>query len=369
MADETKPQSGFLLLADISGYTSYLAKSELNHAHEVISDLMDLITGHLKPVFSIAKLEGDAVFAYVASAGVPRKEQILETIEATYVAFRNRILGVHRRTTCECNACRTIPTLDLKFVLHYGSYVKRLMAGTPDLVGTDVTIVHRLLKNSVSRSTGWNAYTLLSDAACGELEISTGGLHASVEQYEHLEPVAAYSFDLHDRFKEITSERNVLVRVADPDVSLELLVRAPVPVVWEWLNDPAKRGITDEATITVQKRVNGRIKEGATFHCAHGKNVAMEEIVEWKPFSSFAFEHHESFGTILFVFDLHPEGDTVRVLVRLKFEPRFRLLRPFSKPIAKLMAKAARMDRQFDRVRVFAEQEWNSHSPEMLVPA
>ena len=369
MPEEMKPQYGFLLLADISGYTAFLAKSELDHAHGIISDLMDLITGHLKPMFSIVKLEGDAVFAYASADSVQRKEHILEAIEATYVAFRNRIQAVHRRTTCGCKACGSIPTLDLKFVLHAGSYVKRLMAGTSDLVGTDVTIVHRLLKNSISGATGWHAYVLLSNTAREEIALPATHLHHSIEEYEHLEPVETFSFDLQERFNEIVSERRILAKVADPDLTFDILVHAPAPVVWEWLNDPDKRGITDEATITVQTRVNGRIREGATFHCAHGKSVAMEEVVEWKPFSSFAFEHHESFATLLFVFDLIPEGENVRVSVRLKLNPRARFLQPFSKPIARLLAKIIRMQRQFDRFRQYAEEDWSRRLSVPSIPS
>jgi len=36
-------QHGYLVLADISGYTSYLAGTELEHAHEVLTELLETI--------------------------------------------------------------------------------------------------------------------------------------------------------------------------------------------------------------------------------------------------------------------------------------------------------------------------------------
>jgi len=45
MTDQT--QHGYLLLADISGYTSYLSKVELDHAHEILTDLLESIVNRV----------------------------------------------------------------------------------------------------------------------------------------------------------------------------------------------------------------------------------------------------------------------------------------------------------------------------------
>src|SRR3954468_7142833 len=119
MTDE-KMQHGYLMLADISGYTSYLAGTELDHAHEILSDLLETIVGSLKTLLTISKLEGDAVFGYVPEASVRRGETLFELVEGTYPAFRDRREALRRRTTCTCNACRAIPSLDLKFITHFG---------------------------------------------------------------------------------------------------------------------------------------------------------------------------------------------------------------------------------------------------------
>ncbi|MBI2619427.1 MAG: DUF2652 domain-containing protein [Ignavibacteriales bacterium] len=366
MAEQSVARQGYLLLADISGYTSYLAAAELDHAHEVVSDLLELITARLSPVYLIAKLEGDAVFAYAPAESVSRPEQILEAVEATYVAFRNRLEAANRRTTCSCKACRSIPALDLKFVVHFGTYVRRRIAGAPDLVGSDVNIVHRLLKNSIGRVTGWNAYVLLSDSARTQINIEPSGLHQGTEEYEHLERITTYAFDLHRRYAEISSERRILQKLGEPDFRYTISVKAPLPVVWEWLNDPVKRKITDKADVSIEKRVGGRIKEGATFHCAHGENVSVEEVVEWKPYSSFALEHRESFGTILFVHDLIQEGDGVRVELRAKMFPRLRFLKPFARMLMKIGAKRLGFEEQLERFRTSAEIDWEHRSEELV---
>ena len=59
-----KTQSGFIVIADITGYTSYLRESELEHAQEILQSLLELLIGHTKPPMVISRLAGDAVISY-----------------------------------------------------------------------------------------------------------------------------------------------------------------------------------------------------------------------------------------------------------------------------------------------------------------
>lgn len=44
----TDTQSGFLLLADISGYTAFLNESELKHARDTLTDLLGRLFLYLR---------------------------------------------------------------------------------------------------------------------------------------------------------------------------------------------------------------------------------------------------------------------------------------------------------------------------------
>src|ERR1041385_4606093 len=116
-------QHGYLVFADISGYTSFVAGTELDHSYEILSDLLETICMQIEKLLTIHKLEGDAVFAYVSEATICRGETILELVEATYSAFRDRQTNIRRATTCTCRACQHIPSLDLKFIVHHGDYI------------------------------------------------------------------------------------------------------------------------------------------------------------------------------------------------------------------------------------------------------
>ena len=112
-------ESACLLIADISGYTGYLAGVEIDHAQDILADLMGTIVSALRPGFRLAKLEGDAAFTYAITDRIDGS-LLLDTIERCYFGFRRRRRDVRQATSCECNACVRIPDLNLKFVVHHG---------------------------------------------------------------------------------------------------------------------------------------------------------------------------------------------------------------------------------------------------------
>jgi hypothetical protein len=159
----TKTESACFVIADISGYTSFLAGVELDHAHDIIADVMDTVVRRLRPPFRFAKFEGDAAFFYAVNDKVDGS-LLQDAIESAYFAFRKRLRNIKQATSCECSACRNMQNLDLKFVSHHGEFIKHRMAGREELAGRDVIVVHRLLKNAVNERLGGHAYALYSDA-------------------------------------------------------------------------------------------------------------------------------------------------------------------------------------------------------------
>ncbi len=142
-----KPETACFLIADISGYTSFLAGVELDHAHDIIADLMDTVVRRLRPPFRLAKFEGDAAFFY-AVADKLDGSVLQDAIESAYFAYRKRLRNIKQASSCECKACSRMQGLDLKFVSHHGEFIKHRMAGREELAGRDVIVIHRLLKNA-----------------------------------------------------------------------------------------------------------------------------------------------------------------------------------------------------------------------------
>lgn len=204
--------SGLLVLADIGGYTSFLRSVEEAHrddafangavppAYALVSSLLDGIIETLVPPFTLSKLEGDAVFAWAGDdAAPPRGAALLACLAACHADFHRRLDGVGEVWGCRCDACARVDALELKFVVHAGSFVVQSIGGGTELIGAEVVMAHRLLKSGASVLVGHGAYALFSDAAVRRYDVPTYDAQALVETYEHYAPVNLHVFALAER--------------------------------------------------------------------------------------------------------------------------------------------------------------------------
>ena len=292
---EPRTQHGYLLLADLSGFTAFLSASELEHAHDVLGELIELIIGRLTPGLQLIEVEGDAVYVYAPELALPSGEELLRLIDDTYVAFRDRVDAIQRHSTCPCNACRSVLLLDLKFIAHFGEYILQEVAGSRKPLGSDVNLVHRLLKNSVGEATGWRAYALLTQPAVERLAIPTQGMHVQVQTYESLPPTRTFSFDLHARYEALTAARHVVVPPEQSDLRFTFELPVPPADAWDWLNDPMKRTRWEGLPVEASRSAAGRKGVGTATHCMHGSKVrVIQTILDWHPFEYFTYEFQES---------------------------------------------------------------------------
>jgi hypothetical protein len=202
---ERKTQTGYLVLADISGYTSFVAQTEIEHADMALSFLLETIVEKIGGLLTIGQLEGDAVFAYIEESKLQEAKSLVELIDQTYLAFREKALALYSQATCPCKACRALPTLDLKFMVHHGEFLIQQVAGTKHLLGTDVNLIHRLAKNHVSESTGWKGYAMFTDQVVERMQYNKDNFFKQSESYEHLGNVETYCMDMHVRYEEMKS--------------------------------------------------------------------------------------------------------------------------------------------------------------------
>ncbi len=285
-------ESGCLALADISGYTSYLAGAELDHAQDVLEDLTNTVVRALAPPMKLSKLEGDAVFVYMPGNRVDAS-MLLDTLDAAYFAFRRRQDAIDRATQCDCNACILIPRLDLKFVAHHGRFGRQHVGGGEELSGSDVILVHRLLKNRVPEAIGHHGYALYTDAVVAAMGVDPDALRMRRhgEEVEDMGPVEGWIQDLHERWTEERERRRVKVGagVAASVTSYDL--PAPRPVAWSYLTEPSLRTAWTPGVQRIdQATPDGRRTTGTRNHCVHGKDVVLEEILDWRPFDYYTME-------------------------------------------------------------------------------
>ena len=298
-------ESACLVIADISGYTGYLAGVELDHAQDILLDLMSTIVSALRPGFRLAKLEGDAAFMFSIAEKLDGS-LLLDTIEHCYFGFRRRRRDVQQATSCTCNACVRIPDLNLKFVVHHGAILRQRVAGLEELLGPDVILAHRLLKNEVFASTGIEAYALFSQQCVDvmDVDVSALGMRPSSERYEHVGDVQVWIHDLDRRWAEEEARTRVVVDERQAVYQFDMPTSAPPQVLWEFVTAPGRRlgwqlGVTGVEVIATGNRRG----VGATNHCLHGSEAKIEEVLDWHPYDYFTFRNTMSteMGPITFV--------------------------------------------------------------------
>jgi uncharacterized protein YndB with AHSA1/START domain len=353
-----KPELAYFVIADISGYTNFLAGVELDHAQDIIADLMNTMVKGLRPPFRLAKFEGDAAFVY-AVADKADGSVLQDTIETAYFKFRRRLRDVKQASACECKACVAMGNLDFKFVVHHGEMVKQRMGGREELAGRDVILVHRLLKNNVSEKLGGRAYALYSDAALQTMGVDPLA-HGLVEHRETIDiigDVKLWLRDLDEAWRTENERADVEVAPADAHMIWAFDLAAPRHTAWEYFAVPAQRQKWWPADAINETLGDKRRGVGAVNHCMHGKDANIEEVLGWRP------PDHFTTSTLLpiqgapkivwtYAFQDGPNGGT-------HIEMRFAKPKPKDKAFVDQAAVKfkERVNEAFERLRGMLERE------------
>jgi hypothetical protein len=279
-------EQGCLLLADITGYTQYMGGTELTHAEDVVSDLLETIVGSIEPAFQLSKLEGDAAFAYAALESV-NPSMMLDTVESAYFGFQQRLRDIAHATACECNACIRIPDLDLKFFVHDGEYVVRRIARSEELTGPDVILVHRLAKGTAGTTIGRRGYAVYTKPTLDAMAMDPAalGFLPHTEEFTDVGRIEVFVQDLQARWAMEQERSQEYVTEADAVHQVSIETAAAPQVVWDHLTDPVKRLQWQRHVTDVLPMTEGRRGVGSINHCMHGPDVIVEHVADWRPFS------------------------------------------------------------------------------------
>ena len=282
-----KPEPACLAIADITGYTRFLAGAELDHAQDILADLMSTVVTSLRPTLRLAKLEGDAVFVYAMTDAIDGPV-LQDTIDRSYFAFRRRLRDIRQASSCECNACILVPDLDLKFVLHHGQVVLQRIGTSEEIVGSDVIVVHRLLKNRITEATGIGAYALYTDACMAAMRLddpSAAGMVRHDEAFDDVGDIGGWVVNLRAAWAAEQERTRLIVESKDALRTYVATIHAPRAIVWEHLTSPRLRPQWQHGVDAVvrDEGPEGRRGIGTVNHCIHGKDVVIEEVVDWEP--------------------------------------------------------------------------------------
>ena len=196
MKDDTR--EAVLMIADISGYTKFMTANQtaLGHGQFVITELLKTVLKEAQLPLMISKLEGDAVFFFLETSDekqgkTAKTEYLLTKMNRMVSLFHSKIAELIASNLCPCGACQHIDRLRLKIIVHRGQALFYQIDRFMELSGSDVILVHRLLKNTLMQE----EYILLSEPAFKEFALPPGTLVTEgVESYENFPTIKTYSF-------------------------------------------------------------------------------------------------------------------------------------------------------------------------------
>jgi hypothetical protein len=107
---------------------------------------------------NVSEIEGDAILFY-REGEPPQPGEISKQIKQMFINFHSYLQIIERDTVCQCGACRTASKLTLKFFIHFGEIGISKIREHTKLMGKNVIIAHRLMKNDINS----DEYLLMTD--------------------------------------------------------------------------------------------------------------------------------------------------------------------------------------------------------------
>ncbi|WP_418602842.1 DUF2652 domain-containing protein [Hwangdonia sp.] len=193
-------QSPMLIcIPDISGFTQFMSETDSDLSSKIIPALLNKIIYSNEIGLKVSEIEGDAVLFYKAGKLPPLKILVNQCIYF-YKEFYKQ-LHILKVTHDNNEDSHKIPkTLGLKIILHYGHEIDTVQIGKHiKLMGEDVIIAHKLLKNKVPK----DEYLLISENLLRQYDMNEldnnlywGDLKKGENVYEHLGEINYTYIDL-----------------------------------------------------------------------------------------------------------------------------------------------------------------------------
>lgn len=196
-SSDAESQRVVLMIADIGGYTDYMLTHRMSLAHaEVCSARLLKKVIDAAGDFDLIEIEGDAAF-------LSRKADSLE--DGAVAATTKAAVVMHRAfhkerqhvasNLCPCANCVQADNLKLKFVAHIGEVATQTINKRRKLVGIDVILVHRMLKNPVEAP----EYVLFSEELYRTgAAVLPGTVQEISQDLEGIGPVREYFVGIED---------------------------------------------------------------------------------------------------------------------------------------------------------------------------
>lgn len=273
---------GTLLIPDISGFSEFVSGVELSHSQHIIAELLEIILDANILGFEVSEIEGDAVLFY-RFGSPPSLPALQRQAEIFYLKFHEYLQQIKRDTVCKCGACQNVGKLTLKIIAHHGEIALTKIKGRFKLIGKDVIVAHRLLKNEVPSA----EYLLLSEPllqASGEK--TPAALQKYCVSYPHLGEFVVYAHSMSYLRLQIppSPEPHFPMRYPNPIVVAKK-VDAPMEIVHNLLFNFERMREWNPGLIKVEYDSNKPLRLGRSHTCVFedsSAEITLAHVVEKK---------------------------------------------------------------------------------------
>lgn len=232
------PGRSLLFIPDITGFTEFVNRNEIEHSQHIISELLESIIDSNTLNLEISEIEGDAVLFY-KSQDVPSLREVYEQAKQMFLKFHSHLKLYESQRICQCGACSSASRLSLKFVVHCAEIGFTTIKNNRKPFGPDIVLLHRLLKNNVEHG----EYILFTNAYLQERQEQKDLLNEikfeeGFSEYENVGLVNYEYVALSDLHSEVPDPPKVMLpeKMKDP-IAEEFVFNMPILEVYEYLTN------------------------------------------------------------------------------------------------------------------------------------
>lgn len=188
-----------ICIPDISGFTQFMSETDADLSSKIIPALLNKIIYSNEIGLKVSEIEGDAVLFYKAGKLPPLKILVNQCVYF-YKEFYKQLNVLKEAHNNKEDSYKIPKTLGLKIILHYGHEIDTVQIGKHiKLMGEDVIIAHKLLKNKVPK----DEYLLISENLLDQYDMKEldnklywGKLKKGENVYKHLGEINYTYIDL-----------------------------------------------------------------------------------------------------------------------------------------------------------------------------
>lgn len=205
-------QSAFFCVPDITGFTKFISTSDLSFSSSFIPGLLRRLVNANILRMNVGEIEGDAIFFY-KTGRLPGINMVAKQCRLLFQTFHDYLRSTEKEDPENYEKYLADGQMGLKVIVHYGDIMPANIKGRTKLIGQNVIIAHKLLKNSIEEG----EYVLLTESYLDKLrtkDISPwfpwGELREGSETYEYIGEVKYryIPFEINEVFSTTTTSMN-----------------------------------------------------------------------------------------------------------------------------------------------------------------